>query len=76
MTLLYIRYILNIESETEIKPDLIGKGLDMNDMELKIKLDMACNKLRVAMAKNCVTDRQAEINKKWVAMSLICSNRK
>lgn len=48
----------------------------MSDMELKIKLDMACYKLRVAMAKNCVTDRQAEINKKWVAMSLICSNRK
>lgn len=48
----------------------------MNEIELKIKLDMACNKLRVAMAKNCVTDRQAEINKKWVAMSLICSNRK
>ena len=45
-------------------------------MSDKIKLDIACELLRVAIAQNKAGTTERAIAKKWVEMSLRCSNRK
>lgn len=43
--------------------------------ELKIKLDIACELLNCALKLNKVSTRDKDIKRKWVEMSLKCSNK-
>ena len=44
-------------------------------MSDKVKLDIACELLRIAIKKDVVTTTEKTIAKKWVQMSLKCSNK-
>ena len=48
---------------------------DFERNELKAKMDIACSRLACAIRLNKATTTQKEIAKKWVQMSLTCSNR-